>query len=283
MNKGLSEQDTESFLRSCSELPDTEIDLGLLAIKMIAPEHDGISIDRCVNYLKKNAKAVYGRYKLLIDSGSSDDAGTRLAALKHVFHDMQGLELDAPTHEMLESANIIRVIDRGAGHADAFALLYIDAARRNGWLVEALAFPKHLLCRIDFGGQRLIFDPSRIEKCLEAHDLRAHVKNILGENAELISSYYEALSTVQMIVALNNRIKLRYIEMGDYARALDLVERMRLLVPDDHTLLLDEGVLAARLQDYARAKHALEQYLLNTPDNDDKREAYLLLEDLPDS
>ncbi len=220
------------------------------------------------------------RYKTLIEEGSADDAGVRLAALKHVLHDCEGYQPDPREHEILESADMIRVIDRRAGDSAALSILYIDMARKNNWQIEGLAFPDRLLCRIAHEGTHLIFDTSQNCKCLEAHELRSIVKDALGEAAELATEYYQGLGARECVVQLCNRIKLRHIESGAYDEALSIVERMRVIAPDEYRLLLDAGVLYARTHQVEKAVEALEDYIERAPNQYDREEARLLLSEL---
>lgn len=274
--------DATDYISSCALKSDDDIKMAELALAMVYDDHENLSIDRYFNHLKKISGEVDRRFRALLEAGSSNDSNTRLAALKHVISDVHDYQPDSQHHEILEGADMVRVIDRGRGCSTALCILYMDAAREQGWQVEGLKMPSQFLCRLEHEGGRLIFDPSSGCRIMEAHNLRALVKQTLGDDAELSTEYLEGLNVRQSIVHLCNHIKHRRIEMGEYDQALLMVKRMRILMPDEYRLLLDAGVLYARTDNIKQARICLNDYIEKAPNHYDRRDAMLLLSELPD-
>lgn len=272
--------DANKHLTAYSSQADEDIDLGDLALVMAQFNHENKSVDRYVQHIKKIKSQVAERYDELISNGADVDAGSALAALKHVLSDIYDYRADDKDHEILESADIMRLIDRGLGCRAAIAALYMIAARSQGWLIEGLNFPDIFLCRIEAGGQRLIFDPAGQCRVLEAHDLRSLIKDALGDGAELSNSYFDGLGARATVIHLSNYIKTRYIEMGDYASALEMVERMMVIAPDEYRLLLDAGVLYARSGQVDKAIDCLNSYISAAPEGANLYDAQMLLDEL---
>ena len=130
----------------------------------------------------------------------------------------------------------------------------------------------------------MIFDPFQYCKVLEAQDLRMMVKSMMGAQAELSSHYFDACTNRGILIQLQNIIKHRLIEDEDYVGALKIVKRMRLIDPDEFRLLLDAGVLYARVEQTKAAIEALEDYIARVPKDrnwqDERYDAQLLLEEL---
>lgn len=272
--------DPIAILKESGGAKDSGINLVELALALAAPEHDGISIDRYRQHVAKIARDVGERHTELMEAGAQDNVQTQLAALKHILSDQEGYAGDEETYNDLQNADLMRVIDRRKGMPIALCILYIQAGRMNGWMMEGLNFPGHFLCRIEKGGERVIFDPFHACKVMEASDLRSLIKNVRGPNAELSVSYYEPCSNRETIIRLQNNIKLRLIEGEDYAGALESVERMRMLAPDEYRLLLDAGVLYAKTGKKTAAADVLEKYIEVAPDPLDRRDAELILREL---
>lgn len=268
-------------LKSVSKMSDKDINLGVTALAMVHDDHEGVSVDRYVQHLDKINQQIAERHHELLSEGADDDAGTQIAALKYVLYDRHGYYAD-DTNEPLENADIMRVIDLGRGCSAALCLLYMNGARAQGWAVEGLNFPSRYLCRIIKDGQYLIFDPVQQCKLMEAHDLRSLLKDAIGDVHELSTEYYEGQGARETIIHLNNALKIRRIEMSDYASAVELIERMRLIAPDEYRLLLDAGVLYMRLRENEIAIRCLEDYVERCPNPYDRQEAILLLQDLSD-
>jgi regulator of sirC expression with transglutaminase-like and TPR domain len=61
----------------------------------------------------------------------------------------------------------MRVVDRRRGLPVALAILYIAAARYQGWPICGLNFPGHFLLSLELGGARGIVDPFDGAQALE--------------------------------------------------------------------------------------------------------------------
>ncbi len=269
--------DSVSYLKKAAQAVEEDVDLGLCLLAVVAGGEAAQKTLRYNRQLKRYVQDVRARYDELVAAGSADDWGVRLAALKHVFEVYQ---LDPPDHEPLESFDVMRTLERGSGSAMMIGVLCLDAARHAGWDVCALSVPGQIFCRMEHAGQRVLFDPARGCMPVEAHHMRAAVKEILGAKAEIKSDYTQVRAARDIVVDVCNVLKLRRIEMGDYAIALEVVERMRMLCPDEYRLLLDAGVLYARTDSPKKAIAALEGYVERAPNHYDRQEALNLLRDL---
>lgn len=272
----------ETYLDALGALDDSEIDLGLVALALCAPMHPGISTDRYVHHLKVLGEEVGARHNSLIEEGAEDSPETQLAALKHVLADQFHYTGDRDTYDDLQNASLIRVIDRARGLPVSLCILYIAAARAQGWDIAGLDIPGHFICRLEKDGQRIMFDPFENCQHLEAQDLRLIVKKALGEHAELSADYYEPASNRDILMRLQNNIKYRQIEIEDYTAALATVKNMQKVDPDEYRLLLDAGVLLARTGEIQPAIDSLVHYIEKAPNSRDRMEAELLLQHLHD-
>ncbi len=272
----------KTILSKNGKKEDADINLLHVCLAFAAYEHPGISIDRYLNHIDKLVVDVGDRYISLLNAGAKDDAGTQLAALKHILYDREGYTGDAQTYNDLQNADLMRVIDRRKGMPIALSILYIHVGRANGWELDGLNFPGHFLCRLQKDSARLIFDPFQNCTLMEAHDLRALIKKMQGERAELSADYYKPCSNRDMAFRLQNNIKSRLIEAEEYEHALSLVERMRLLDEGEYRLYLDAGVLYMKTGRLKEAKAILEKYMHATPNAVDRMDAQALLNELVD-
>ena len=163
------------------------------------------------------------------------------------------------------------------------SILYIHAGRLNGWVVDGVNFPGHFLCRIEYGGERVIFDPFAQCAIMEAPDLRRLIKKIHGERAELSAGYYAPCSNRDTLIRLQNNVKLRLIEAEEYEEALSCVEQMRLVDPREYRLLFDAGILYAKTGRGGQAVEVLEEYIRRAPDARDRRDAEAVLRQLAEN
>ncbi len=272
--------DPYAYLEALSSKEDKEIDLGEAAIMLAALQQPGISTQRYIHHLKKIAEEVGERYAHLVDEGAGDTIETQLAAMKHIISDKHAYIGDRESFDDIQNVNLIRVIDRGKGMPITLAVLYIHSARAQHWNIAGLDVPGHFVCRLERAGQRLVFDPFEECKIQEASDLRLRLKETLGEDAELESHFFDPLDNRGILIGLQNNIKFRKIALEDYQGALEIVETMRLIDPNEYRLLLDAGVLYAKLGESKAAIGVLDDYIAKAPYGHDRHEAERLLLEL---
>lgn len=265
-------------LREIGTGEDSAIDLGKTALLLSELAHPGIVSERYMVHIRKLGEDVGYRYQTLLTSGAEDSTETRLAALKHILADQYGYHGDEVQYDDIRNADLIDVIERRKGMPITLSILYILAAQAQGWGVAGLNVPGHFVVRLETEGQRLIFDPFQQCAVLNAPELRQLIKKTMGEHAELSASYFEPVGPRQILIRLQNNIKIRLIEGEDYERALQVVESMRAIDPREYRLLLDEGVLCARTGRAQAAMLALEEYIKQAPDQRDRQEAAILLQ-----
>ncbi len=274
--------DPDAILKACGGQKDSDIDLLEVALALCAPSHEGISKDRYINHAAKMVRDVVERYAELLSAGAKDNAQTQLAAMKHVLSDREGYTGDDARYDDLQNADIMRVVDRRKGMPIALCLLFIHIGRKSGWDLEGLNFPGHFLARLEKDGVRLIFDPFHACRVMMAADLRALIKDVRGPMAELSVDYYAPCSNRDILIRLQNNIKMRLIEAESYQEALSHVERMRMMAPDEYRLLLDAGLLNAKTGKKAAAIDVLEKYIDLAPDHKDRADAQRIIRELAD-
>ncbi len=274
---------TEDVMTALAALGQASDDPGKLAegaLLLASLSHPGLSLERYHHHLDKLGRETGARFTELRAAGADDSAGTRLAALKHVMVDRHDYFHDREAPDHIQNDNLIRVIDRGKGGAMALAVLYLVAGLAQGWDIALLALPAYPVLRLAHGAERVLCDPADGCLPLQAADLRRLVKTHAGPQAELAADYYEPLAWRDILIRLHNPVKLYQIACEDYAASLQSVEALRALAPDEYRLLLDAGVLYARLGRDDEAEAALEGYISAAPDPRDRREAALLLQEI---
>jgi regulator of sirC expression with transglutaminase-like and TPR domain len=272
--------DPLAYIKGLVDIPDGDVDLAMAALALSTLDHEGVSVGRYVHHLERLSQDVQAAYQKAMQDGAQDNAHLRLKVLTGVLGDDYGYCGDVSYYDDLQNASLVRVIDRAKGLPITLSILYIHAARAQGWDIAGLNLPGHFVCRLEMDGERLIFDPFHGGEVLDAPDLRSLVKKVLGPSAELSSAYYEDTSNREILVRLQNNIKNRKIDVEDYAGALVHVQRMLMIDPDEYRLHLDAGVLYAKVDQTRAAIDALVAYIERAPYDGDRREAELLLQEL---
>ena len=245
----------ECALRAVGTLADEEIDLADAALLLGALDMPNVSLKRYRNHVERLA----GDVAALARAG--EPLERRRRHLNAVLYDAHGYAGDAETYDAPENANLLQVIDRKVGLPVSLGILYIQAARAQGWVVDGLAFPGHFLVRMDEGDRRVIVDPFHGGQLLEADHLRGLLKQFRGADAELEPSHYAPVGNRAILLRLQNNIKSRALQASDGARGAAILERMLLIAPEAGGLWHELGMVRARLGTIKGAVEALERSL----------------------
>lgn len=195
----------------------------------------------------------------VLEPGATAEAARE--ALSHVLYGLHGYSGDQETYDDLQNANLIRVIDRRKGLPVALGILMIDLARSAGLAMDGLDFPGHFLLRLDVGGERMIIDPFHTGVALDAAALRGLLKLTSGADAELHPDHYEPTADRDILLRLQNNIKMRLIKAQRVDQAIGIVESMLLLAPDRAVLWREAGMMNAHIGNVKSALSALETYI----------------------
>lgn len=264
--------EAEAMLAAIGRAPDSEFDIAEAALMLAALERPQVSLDRYRAHLADLDLAVRARAR-----GARSAAG-RATALAAVIHGDEGYRGDELTYDDLQNANLMRVIDRRKGLPVALGILYLHAARTQGWNAHGIAFPGHFLVSIDSGTERIIFDPFAGEPVEGASALRAMLKAVSGMDAELSPACYARLDDRHVLLRLQNNIKTRLAAQGRFAEAVTATERMLLIVPEEVSLYRDLGVLHAEAGNLKAAVAALTTFVRTTPDEEARHIAAALVQ-----
>lgn len=215
-----------------------------------------------------------------IARGEEDTAHNRVTALNHVMFSLYGYKGDTENYDDLQNANLIRVIDRRKGLPVALGILMLHLARAQGWEMAGIDFPGHFLLRLDGPDQRVIVDPFHEGAVLDAAALRALLKAIAGPEAELSAHHYEAVGDIDVLLRLQNNIKLRLIQAQRIEEAAGILDTMLLLRPHETRLWRESGLLNAHTGRIRTALAALETYVSKEENEGAREEAKALMTEL---
>jgi regulator of sirC expression with transglutaminase-like and TPR domain len=248
-------QELEAQLRRYGGLEDAAIDLADAALLLAALDRPRVSLARYRHHLEELAR-----------DAAAEEAGDaaldrRIGTLNETLRGRHGYEGHELTYDDLQNANLMRVIDRRKGLPVALAILYLHTARAQGWAIEGLNFPGHFLLRLELDGERAILDPFHGRTVPGTPALRELLKTSLGEEAELRPHHTAPVGNRDILLRLQNNIKLRLVEQQRPQEALEILDSMLMLAPRDAALWREAGMLHGHLENLRAALLAFEQVL----------------------
>lgn len=188
--------------------------------------------------------------------------GTPPDALREVLINAFGYSGDRETYDDLQNADLATVIDRRRGLPVALSLIWLHTARAQGWACVGVAFPGHFLVLLDADGTRTVLDPFNNGAALEPPDLRRLLKTVYGADAELRPQHIATMSDRDVLLRLENNIKVRQLRSGDAAGASTTLERMTAIAPDRPELWFEAGALNAQIDAVGAACRAFDRFLV---------------------
>src|SRR5579862_3392980 len=262
------------YLRELAAIGSGFLPIGEAALALASFERPRVGLARYRQHLGTLARDV-ARH-----GGAAGDLPRRAAALNDIILLKHGYSGDELTYDDLQNANLMRVVDRRKGLPVALGILYLHAARAQGWDCVGLAFPGHFLIRLADGAERLILDPFHGGKLCDAATLRELLKAMAGQEIELTPEHYAPVADRDVLLRLQNNLKSRLLQAGSHERALQVVETMLLLAPDLAELWHESGLLNARLGNIRAAMAAFEQFIVRAPEGAARHQAAALLQQL---
>lgn len=274
-------------LRTVGQGDGSLADIAYSALILASLDRPGILFQKYQHHLKILTLDVGGAK---LASNSAVDRAKLLISVLHDHHEYAGNE---DYYEDLQNANLMSVIDTRKGLPVSLGILYMHAARSQGWHVEGLHFPFHFLIRLsgkDLSSDgQVIMDPFNGGKILEARDLRALLHKYSEEGAELRPAYYEAIPDREILVRLLNNIKIRCLKVSDLGQAINILERLVMIDPHQAQHHYELGMLWAHVKqndlayesltyclahiDEFKQNDLVEQQVINTLLDLDKQEA----------
>ncbi len=253
-----------------------DVELAEAALALAVLDRPGVAVGRYRNHLRTLRAEVAAAYEQAPKRGL-DSMIDSLTSVIFGHHRYGG---DTLTYDDLQNANLIRVIDRRKGLPVALGILCLDAGRAQGWRMAGLRLPGRFVVRLEADGVRAILDPFDGGKRLAAADIRGLVKGAGGEHAELHPSHFEPASDREILLRLQNNIKIRLLATKRTERALRVVEIMLRFAPKEAGLWREAGMIHAQMGALGAAVASLRACRELTQDAAGRHNVAAVLQDL---
>jgi regulator of sirC expression with transglutaminase-like and TPR domain len=268
-------RESEDTLKCIGNGPDSGFDIFAAALALAAVERPRIELARYREHMAKIIGDVDARANKNLASLEECISALRQAII--VDNDYQG---DVETYDDIQNANIMRVIDRRRGLPVSLGILYLQAARAQGWGACGLNFPGHFLIQLEYDGQRAIIDPFNDAVACAPNEMRQLLKATIGNEAELAPQHYAAVTDRDVLLRLQNNVKLRLAQLGEGARVVSVIKVMLLFAPMEFFLWRQMAAQEEKLGNLQAAVTALNEYLKREVRDGPRQEAAILLQSL---
>ncbi len=252
------QQEAINILRRAGELEDNSIDLAETALALAAadmPRAEFTPYRDHLASLRDQLSAQGNPYRL-------DD---RLRILRRVLVVQHKYHGDEDNYDNLHNANLMKVIDRRCGLPVALGIIYLHVAEAMGWPMTGLNFPGHFFVSLAAPDGRAILDPFRAGQTCQATDLheflpanRAEIDEEEDDDGVFNPDYYAPVSKRDVLLRLQNNIKLRHLQHDRLDQAIGTLQTMILIAPKRFELWRELSFLHAERGNMHSAITALE-------------------------
>jgi regulator of sirC expression with transglutaminase-like and TPR domain len=238
--------DPLGYLRMLGESGDGPHDIAEAALMLGILDHDQASLDPYRRHLAEIAAAMRAEAGMMLRVGDGARAVAAFLAGRLGYHG------DRATYDDPRNADLVSVIDRRCGLPVSLGILYIHAARAAGMSAAGLNTQGHFVVRFTHRHDDVTVDPFNGGGIVE----RAHMPvELRGSNVTLA----QPVSDIDVLLRLQNNLKLRALEQDDVARARALAGRMVLLAPRRPEVWFDLARLDEAMGTLGSARHAYER------------------------
>ncbi len=271
-----SAPDPRDALDAIGLLPDAEIDIADAALHLARVDEP----EAAWQAAREELSTIARRAVALARETKSADLTLRAEGLSGLLSGGHGYRGDAETYDDPANANLIRVIERRKGLPVALGILWLHASRAAGWAAHGVDFPAHFLIALEGRGSQAVIDVFDGGTILDARDLRALIKRVEGERAELRPGLLKPLNARGVLLRLQNNIKARRLEGGNLPKALCCTEDMLRIAPDHAALWREAALMHQRLDHVAAALRCFERFLALVPQGEMAVRARAVMDEL---
>jgi regulator of sirC expression with transglutaminase-like and TPR domain len=199
----------------------------------------------------------------------------RVAALNHYLYEELQFSGNVDAFYDPRNSYLNEVLDRRIGIPITLSIVYLEIGRRIGLRLQGVSFPGHFLVKLRVRRGQLVLDPFSGGEPQSVTALRSRLAQLMPQARarELdLDELLEAASSRQIVARVLRNLKAIYLQAENYTRALAVMNRMLLAVPESAEELRDRGLVYEKLDCFRPALADLANYARRRPDAPDLAE-----------
>lgn len=254
--------------------PDAELNMARAALLVAKEEYPQIPVELYLARLDQMAEEVKDR---LADETAPTVV---LGELVEMLFNRRHFKGNREAYYDPRNSFLNDVLDRGTGIPLTLGMILLEVGWRLHLPLEGVNFPNSFLVRYRGDAINLLLDPFDGGKVRFEDQAQELLDQVYGGMVRMQDSFLRKASRRDMLIRLLGNLKGVYVNVGDHARGLAVVERLLILQPDSRGDLRARGVLLARLGRRAEAVEQLQAYLDLAPGAGDADRLRALVDDL---
>jgi len=237
--------------------PDASVDLAEASLVIAAGEYPGLDVARYLERLDAMGREVRGR----LPRGET----RALDCVNAYLFGEEGFRGNMEDYYDPRNSFLSDVMDRRTGIPITLSTVYIEVARRAGLGVYGVGLPGHFLVGADAAGGAVLVDPFHGGALLSEADCQKRLDRVFEGRVRLERGMLVPCSRKEILARMLRNLKVIYVKVDDYPRALRTIDLLLRLDPQSAENLRDRGLLHAAHDCYGLAAADLESCLALAP------------------
>ena len=257
----------EAFsLFTSPDLEDERIDLIRGALVIARTQYPDLDIEEYVGRIERMARRVAAIAPDL-------DQKRTLAALNSVVFEQANLRGNRENYYDPRNSFLNDVLDRGLGIPITLSIIYMEVARRVGFLLSGVGMPGHFLLK-HYGenGQETLIDCFNRGDILSRHDCQTRLDEIYSGEMTLRPEFLHPISRRQILTRMLNNLKTVYLSTRNFRKALPIADMILVIYPQSAEDIKQRALLRYSMEMHRLAAEDLDEYLKVSPKASDAEE-----------
>jgi regulator of sirC expression with transglutaminase-like and TPR domain len=153
------------------------------------------------------------------------------------------------------------VLDRKLGIPISLSVVYMEVAKRIGFLIKGVGFPGHFLIKHAANDREIIIDTFNLGRILTPNDCQELLDKIYNGTVSLNASLLQPMEKRSILTRMLYNLKGVYTQKEQYPKALSVIEKILMINPWTPSEVRDRGLIYMQTSLFAKALADLESYL----------------------
>lgn len=261
----------DSVLTQLCRDPAAPLDLAEIALLLARDEFPSLDVEAHLNELNAMAHEVrpYLRGHL---------AHQVQGLCRYLFHEM-GFRGNPRDYYDPRNSYLNVVLERRLGIPITLSAITAAVGQRAGLSIVGVGLPGHFIVKAVGPEQEILIDPFHGGRVLSLTDCENVVRQATGVPFEASTLALEPAPLGAIVHRMLANLRGIYYKAQDWPRSIRIMERMRLLQPQDVVLARDLGACYVRTGEPGKSIDLLRQYVDAAPEADDVEKIRRLLND----
>jgi regulator of sirC expression with transglutaminase-like and TPR domain len=248
------------------DVEDEKIDLIRSALVIARTEYPALDIEEYAGRIERMSRRAAAL------AAGLGGPGIR-AALNQVIFEEANLRGNREDYYDPRNSFLNDVLDRGLGIPITLAIIYMEVAKRVGFLLSGVGMPGHFLLK-HYGddGQEILIDCFNRGDILSRQDCQSRLDEIYSGEMALRPEFLHPIRRRQILTRMLNNLKTVYLSTRNFRKALTIADLILVIHPQSAEDVKQRALLRYSMGMHALAAQDLDEYLKISPTASDGEE-----------